>query len=83
MRLAKTWSGAEVGDIAQLSAIGPQSFPVFTSTANSASETDTSGTTTIYAGESYALSEAFDPANKGNYSASTWSCRAAPWLARP
>ncbi len=74
LRVAKTWAGAEIGDTAQLSAAGPQAIPVFTSTADLPSETDTSAATTVYAGQSYSLSEAFGGGNVGSYSASDWSC---------
>ncbi len=74
LRLAKTWSGAEVGDTAVLSATGPQTIPVFTSTADSPAETDTGPASTVYAGQSYALSEDLGGANLGSYSSSAWSC---------
>jgi uncharacterized repeat protein (TIGR01451 family) len=65
LALAKTWVDALVGETAALSTTGGTNNPSLNSTANSASETDTGSTATVFAGETLALAETVS--NSANY----------------
>lgn len=67
---AKTWSNAIVGDSVNVSASGGTNNPSLSSTANSASETDTGSSVTVYAGDQVTFSELFTNGLPGNYSSS-------------
>jgi uncharacterized repeat protein (TIGR01451 family) len=67
---AKTWQNATVGDAVNISATGGTNNPSLSSTADTASETDTGNAVTVYAGDQVTFSELFTTGLPGNYSSS-------------
>ncbi len=67
---AKTWQNATVGDAVNVSATGGTNNPSLSSTADTASETDTGSGVTVYAGDQVTFSELFTNGLPGNYSSS-------------
>jgi uncharacterized repeat protein (TIGR01451 family) len=72
--VVKDWNSATIGDAVTLTATGSDTSPIsFGSTAGAADETDTSGTFTVYAGETLDLAEAFTSGDVAAY-ATTFDC---------
>jgi uncharacterized repeat protein (TIGR01451 family) len=74
LALAKTWVNAAVNDTAVLSATGGTNNATLSSTANSASETDTGTAVQVAPGNVITLAETLGAANARTYTASAWSC---------
>ncbi|WP_334179053.1 hypothetical protein [Pseudoxanthomonas sp.] len=74
LALAKTWVDAAVNDTAVLSATGGANNATLSSTANSASETDTGAAVVVVPGNAITLSEVLGAGNARTYTASAWSC---------
>jgi uncharacterized repeat protein (TIGR01451 family) len=74
LALAKTWVNAAVNDTAVLSATGGANNAMLSSTANSASETDTGAAVQVAPGNVITLAETLGAANARTYAASAWSC---------
>ncbi|TDT14717.1 putative repeat protein (TIGR01451 family) [Ilumatobacter fluminis] len=66
--LEKDWVDAKIDDAVTLSATGSDTTPIeYASTADTATETDTSGTFTVYAGETLTLAETWDTGDPAAY----------------
>lgn len=74
LALAKTWVNAAVNDTAVLSATGGANNATLSSTANSASETDTGTAVQVVPGNVITLAETLGTGNTRTYTASAWSC---------
>ena len=74
LALAKTWVNAAVNDTAVLSATGGANNATLSSTANSASETDTGTAVQVVPGNVITLAETLGAGNARTYTASAWSC---------
>ncbi len=74
LAVAKTWVDAAVNDTATLSATGGANNATLSSTANSASETDTGAAVQVVPGNVITLAEALGAGNARTYTASAWSC---------
>lgn len=74
LALAKTWVNAAVNDTAVLSATGGANAASLSSTANSASETDTGTAVQVVPGNVITLAETLGAGNARTYTASAWSC---------
>lgn len=71
LTIVKDWNAAIVGDAVALSATGSDTTPIsFGSTAGAADETDTSGTFTVYAGETIDFAEVFTTGDAAAYATS-------------
>ena len=70
LALAKTWQNATVGDSVNVSATGGTNNPSLSSTADTASETDTGSPATVYAGDEVTITELFTNGLPGNYDSS-------------
>ena len=70
LALAKTWENANVGDAVNVSATGGTNNPSLSSTADTASETDTGTAATVYAGDEVTITELFTTGLPGNYTSS-------------
>lgn len=74
LALAKTWVNAAVNDTAALSATGGANNAALSSTANTASETDTGVAVQVVPGNVITLAETLGAGNARTYTASAWSC---------
>lgn len=74
LALAKTWVNAAINDTAALSATGGATNATLSSTANSASETDTGAAVQVVPGNVITLGETLGAGNARTYTAGTWSC---------
>ncbi|MCH6484861.1 DUF11 domain-containing protein [Pseudoxanthomonas sp. LH2527] len=74
LALAKTWVDAAINDTALLSATGGANNAALSSTANSASETDTGTAVQVVPGNVITLAETLGAGNARSYTASAWSC---------
>ncbi|WP_082563161.1 DUF11 domain-containing protein [Pseudoxanthomonas sp. Root65] len=74
LALAKTWVDAAINDTAVLAATGGANNAALSSTANSASETDTGTAVQVAPGNVITLAETLGAGNARSYTASAWSC---------
>ena len=74
LALAKTWVDAAINDTAVLAATGGANNAALSSTANSASETDTGTAVQVVPGNVITLAETLGAGNARSYTASAWSC---------
>jgi hypothetical protein len=74
LALAKTWVNAAINDTAALSATGGATNATLSSTANSASETDTGSAVQVVPGNVITLGETLGAGNARTYTAGAWSC---------
>ena len=74
LALAKRWVDAAVNDTATLSGTGGANNASLSSTANSASETDTGTAVQVVPGNVITLSETLGAGNARSYTADAWSC---------
>ncbi len=75
--LAKTWVDANLNDKVTITTTGGTNNGNFSPIANTASETDTAGSTfTVFAGETLTFNETFDIGSSSNYTA-TLACTGA------
>ena len=74
LALAKTWVNAAINDTAVLSATGGATNATLSSTANSASETDTGAAVQVVPGNVITLGETLGAGNARTYTAGAWSC---------
>lgn len=74
LALAKTWVNAAVNDTAVLSATGGANNATLSSTANTASETDTGTAVQVAPGNVITLAETLGAGNARTYTASAWTC---------
>lgn len=74
LALAKRWVDAAVNDTATLSGTGGANNASLSSTANSASETDTGVAVQVVPGNVITLAETLGAGNARTYTASAWSC---------
>ena len=74
LALAKTWVNAAINDTAALSATGGATNATLSSTANSASETDTGAAVQVVPGNVITLGETLGAGNARTYTAGAWSC---------
>ncbi|WFC41764.1 hypothetical protein [Pseudoxanthomonas sp. SE1] len=74
LALAKTWVNAAINDTAALSATGGATNATLSSTANSASETDTGAAVQVVPGNVITLGETLGAGNARTYTPGAWSC---------
>ena len=74
LALAKTWVNAAVNDTAALSSTGGANTATLSSTANTASETDTGAAVRVVPGNVITLAETLGAGNARTYTASAWTC---------